>query len=92
MEYEVKHNEGKHRFETSRNGHVASVDYQMLDRELMNIYHTEVPKPIEGSGVGAALMKEALAFARKNHYRVLPTCSFAQIYVGMHPNYKDMLV
>ncbi len=92
MEYEVRHNEGKHRFEASENGHMALVEYQILDRGLMNIYHTEVPDSIEGLGVGSALMREALAFARKNHYKVLPTCSFAQVYVGMHPNYQDMLV
>lgn len=92
MKYEVKHNEGKHRFETSKNGHIALVEYQMLDRGLMNIYHTEVPEPMEGCGAGAALMKEALAYAREKHYRVLPTCSFARIYVGTHPNCQDMLV
>ncbi|MDE7374626.1 MAG: N-acetyltransferase [Odoribacter sp.] len=92
MEYEVTHNEGEHRFEASENGHIALVEYQILDRHLMNIYHTEVPKPVESSGLGSALMKEVLSFARKNHYRVLPTCAFAQVYVGMHPNHQDMLV
>ena len=92
MKFEVTHKEGEHRFEAWKDGYLALVEYQILDRELMNIYHTEVPGPIEGQGVGSALMKEALEYARQNNYRVLPTCPFAQTYLRKHPDYKDMLV
>lgn len=92
MEYLVKHNNGKHRFETNQEGNLAFVEYQILDNEIMNIYHTEVPEPIEGKGVGSAIMKEALDFARRNNYQVLPTCAFAQSYLMKHPDYRDVLI
>lgn len=91
MEYNVVHNEGMHRFETQKDGGRALVEYQVLDKEVMNIYHTEVPKSMEGHGVGSAMMKEALSFARKNRYKVLPTCPFAQAYLSKHPGFQDIL-
>lgn len=92
MEYHVNHNKKEHRFESSYDGIVAFVEYQLLDNEIMNIYHTEVPKPIEGMGIGSAIMKESLDFARRNHYHVLPTCTFAQIYLMRHPGYRNILL
>lgn len=91
MEYNVTHNQKKHRFETNKDGYLALVEYQLLDRQIINIYHTEVPRPIEGQGVGSAIMKEVLDFARLNRYRVLPTCPFAQSYLHKHPGYGDVL-
>lgn len=91
MKYSVTHNEGEHRFEAKKNGYLALVEYHLLDKEVMNIYHTDVPEPIEGKGIGSAMMKEALDFARRNHYRILPTCPFAQAYLLKHPDYGDIL-
>lgn len=91
MEYEVMHNEKERRFEMTDHGDLALVEYQLLGDGIMNIYHTEVPESIEGKGVGSAMMKEALEFARRNHYRVVPTCAFAQSYLQKHPDYMDVL-
>lgn len=91
MEYQIDHNKKEHRFETKKDGYLALVEYQLLDNQLMNIYHTEVPDPIGGQGVGSAIVKEALEYARRNKYRVLPTCPFAQAYLLKHPEYQDLL-
>ena len=56
MEYNVKHDEKRHRFEYDRNGLMAFVEYDLEDG-VMDIFHTLVPIPMEGMGVGSALMK-----------------------------------
>lgn len=90
MEYTVTHNKGEHRFESGREGHRALVEYE-LDHGVMDIYHTWVPEPIEGQGVGSAIMKEVLDYARDHHYRVVPSCAFAQLYLAKHREYLDLL-
>lgn len=92
MEYHIKHNKREHRFEVSNSGYLAFVEYQLLDNQIMNIYHTVVPEAIESKGIGSSIMKEALDFARRNHYQVLPTCAFAQAYLIKHPDYRDILI
>ena len=70
MEYNVKHDEKRHRFEYDRNGLMAFV---------------------EGMGVGSALMKYALDYARDHHYSVIPNCAFAQAFLLRHTNYRDLI-
>lgn len=52
MEYNVKHDEKRHRFEYDRNGLMAFVEYDLEDG-VMDIFHTLVPIPMEGMGVGS---------------------------------------
>ena len=42
MEYNVKHDEKRHRFEYDRNGLMAFVEYDLEDG-VMDIFHTLVP-------------------------------------------------
>lgn len=91
MEYKVKHNREEHRFEVNERGSIAIVEYQLLENRVMKIYHTEVPEPVQGQGIGSALVKEAIDYAWKHHYQVLPTCPFAREYLFKHPEYKDIL-
>lgn len=82
----IIHNKQEHRFELTKNGHLALVAYQLSDKETMDIYHTEVPEAIEGQGIGSSLIKAALDYARRHHYRIIPTCPFAKAYLLSHPD------
>ena len=55
MEYEIKHDTGKHRFETSVEGYTAYASYIPSDG-IINMNHTIVPPPLEGRGIAAALV------------------------------------
>ena len=90
MEYNVKHDEKRHRFEYDRNGLMAFVEYDLEDG-VMDIFHTLVPIPMEGMGVGSALMKYALDYARDHNYSVIPNCAFAQAFLLRHTNYRDLI-
>ena len=46
---------------------------------------------MEGMGVGSALMKYALDYARDHHYSVIPNCAFAQAFLLRHTNYRDLI-
>jgi uncharacterized protein len=80
----VTHEAAAHRFTAEVDGERAVLDYT-LAAGVMTITHTGVPKPIEGRGIAGELMREALAAAKSNGWRVVPVCSYAAAYIEKHP-------
>ena len=64
-------------------GERAVLDY-VLDGNTMTITHTGVPQPIAGRGIAAELVGSALAAARSQGWKVVPTCSYAADYMAKH--------
>ena len=89
MEYEIKHDTGKHRFETSVEGYTAYASYKPSDG-IINMNHTIVPPPLEGRGIAAALVKAALEYAKANGLKVIPSCSYVKVFIARHPEYGDL--
>lgn len=90
MEYEIKHDTGKHRFETSVEGYTAYASYNMPSDGIINMNHTIVPPALEGRGIAAALVKAALEYARENGLKVMPSCSYVKAFIARHPEYGDL--
>ena len=90
QDIEIVHNEATKRFETSIDGHIGYISYKERDDKL--VYdHTIVPQELGGRGVGSALVKQALNYARENDKKVVPQCSFVSSYIDKHPDYQDLL-
>ena len=90
QDLEIVHNETAKRFETSIDGHMGYISYKEHDDKL--VYdHTIVPQELGGRGVGSALVKQALNYARENNKKVVPQCSFVASYIDKHPDYQDLL-
>ena len=81
---EVRHNDKASQFEVLRDGLLAVLQYDRTDHRLI-LLHTEVPEPLAGQGIGSALVRAALAYAREAHMLVLPRCPVVQIYLHGHP-------
>jgi hypothetical protein len=86
----VRDNTKLHRFELDADGHVAFSDYKR-DDGLLTIMHTEVPKALEGRGIGSSLIRGVLETARAQRLKVKPVCPFAKGYIERHPEYADLL-
>jgi predicted GNAT family acetyltransferase len=86
----VRDNVDKKRFETEIEGHTAFVDY-MRHGDTIWYTHTEVPKELEGHGVGSALAKYVLDYAVTNSLKVVPKCPFIAKYIEMHPEYAGLV-
>lgn len=87
---DILNNTEKSRYEITLEGHTAVADYR-IDGQVMTIPHVGVPGPLEGKGVGSALVKYALEDARIRGLKVRPTCSFAAAYVQRHKEYGDVI-
>ena len=86
----ITHNTAASRFEQTVDGLLCVAEYA-LSGNTMTLHHTEVPSGLEGRGIAAALVAEALAHARREGQRVRPTCSYVARYMQRHPETLDLL-
>jgi uncharacterized protein len=85
----VRDNKERQRFELEADGHIAFSNYKRGDG-VLTIMHTEVPKALEGRGMGSSLIKGALDIARWQGLKVNALCPFAKAYLDRHPEYADL--
>ncbi len=86
----VTNNADAGRFETTIGGHTAFTEYRMLATGVL-FPHTEVPPALEGKGVGSALAREALDWARAQGLKVMPVCTFIAGWIKRHPEAHDLV-
>lgn len=87
---QVTHNAEEHRFELTLDGHLAVLDYIMMD-DIMIFTHTGVPTEIEGGNLGVKLVVAGLEYARNNGLGVRSKCWFMNKYLQRHPEYQDIV-
>lgn len=87
---EVHNNEAQHRFEAKVDGHLAIAEYNLINDGVI-FTHTEVPSALEGRGIGSALIKAGLAWARAEKRAVMPQCPFFAAYMKKHAETHDIL-
>ena len=86
----VTNNAGTGRFEVELDGHVAYAEYRVLQSGVL-FPHTEVPPALEGRGVGSALVRAGLDFARAQDLKVMPVCTFFAGWIRKHPESHDLV-
>jgi predicted GNAT family acetyltransferase len=87
----VRHNPAQSRFEAQVEGQLCVADYRMR-KGVIVLTHTGVPQALRGRGIARQLMHAAFDYARANHLRVDPQCSYAEVYVQRHPEVRDLVV
>jgi hypothetical protein len=73
------------RYVIRQGGAEAELTYR-VDGERMILIHTGVPEEWGGHGIGARLVRTALARARANALTVVPWCPFARRWLDDHPD------
>jgi len=89
MSNNVRDNTQQHRFELDVDGQVAYSEYRRADG-VLTVMHTEVPKALEGRGIGSTLARGLLDIARAQGLKVKPLCPFVRAYMDRHPEYADL--
>ncbi|RDV01322.1 GNAT family N-acetyltransferase [Undibacter mobilis] len=85
----VRDNPSRNRFELQTAAGLAIANYRRDDLTI-TITHTEVPRAVEGRGIGSALVKGMLDEIRREGRKVVPLCSFVRAYINRHPEYRDL--
>jgi predicted GNAT family acetyltransferase len=90
MSNEVGYNHALGRYELDVDGHIA-VAYTKRADGVVTFTHTEVPKALEGRGIGSRLAKGALELVRAEGHKVIAQCPFIAGYIKKHPEFADLL-
>jgi len=80
----VIHNEPAARFEATVDGLLCVASYRRSPG-VVDLNHTGVPRALEGRGIAAALVREALTWAATEGLAVRPSCSYVRVYMRRHP-------
>lgn len=87
---DVANHTAEHRFEIHQDGQMAFLTYRESPG-LITLLHTDVPKALEGRGIGGTLARAALDHARAQNLKVVVHCPFVTTYLQRHPEYSDLL-
>lgn len=88
--HQVIHNKQENRFEVHGEGHMAELVYSRSDDQIVFI-RTTVPPELEGQGIGSALARSGLDYARDAGLAVVAQCSFVRGYIERHSEYQDLV-
>lgn len=91
MNENISQNITENRFELVMEGKTAIVEYT-LSGDGITFLHTEVPPQLEGRGIGSALAKYVLEYAKSNQLKVSLQCPFIRSYIDRHPEYSYLLL
>jgi uncharacterized protein len=81
----VQHDPERSRFFVPLADGEAELFYEPFSEDVLDLQHTEVPPSGQGHGVGDALVRAALAYAREQGLRVIATCPYVQAWLRRHP-------
>jgi predicted GNAT family acetyltransferase len=87
---DISRNEAENRFEVEIDGKLAQTQYIRRGRKIL-FTHTEVPPALEGQGVGNALARAALEYAKREGLRVVPLCPFVAAFIKRHKEYQSLV-
>ena len=87
----VHHDREKKRFVVTLGTYEANLMYTEKDG-VLDFYHIYVPDPYRNKGVAAKILIEAFEYAKKEGYRVVPTCPFiANDFLSRFSKYQDIV-
>ena len=92
MEYELIDNEEKKQYEFHLGGLVPRIEYIKAKDDKIYLTHTEVPRQLEGKGVGTALVRRVLEEIKEKDLTLVPLCPFVAMYIKRHPEWKSLVL
>ncbi|GAB5475705.1 MAG: GNAT family N-acetyltransferase [Maribacter sp.] len=84
-------NQEAKQYEMHVDGEIVRIEYI---RALNKIYltHTEVPRSLEGRGLGSQIVKSVLEDIDEKELILIPMCPFVAGYIKKHPEWKKLVL
>ncbi|MFP4375420.1 MAG: GNAT family N-acetyltransferase [Spirochaetales bacterium] len=92
MAREVTHNQEAKRFFVREDGSEAFLEYLEKGDGTLDYAHTFTPEELRGRGIAGDVVGKALAWAKENDKKVIPSCPFVQTYLKRHKEYESIIV
>ncbi len=90
MDVMIENNKEQNRFQAKVGNSSAFLEYELTEGTIV-LLHTEVPKELEGKGLGSKVVKAALEYAERQDLKVIPTCPFVSRYIEKHDVYEKLV-
>lgn len=91
MAYELKNNTDEKYYSIQVERYHPRVEY-IKTTEKIFLTHTEVPKVLEGKGIGSSLVKLVLEDVERLGLTLVPLCPFVAMYIKRHPEWKKLVM
>ncbi len=88
---DIVHDQPGQRFLAQTEKGTAILAYDRPADGVMDIYSTFVPLAARGRGIAARLVEAAVAHARAQGYRIVPSCSYVVTWLRAHPDQADLI-
>lgn len=88
--FTVRHDPEGSRFVVDLPEGPAELFYGEFAEDVLDLQHTEVPPSGRGKGVGDALVRAALRYARERGARVMATCPYVRVWLRRHPEERPV--
>lgn len=83
-------NELMHRFELAIEGKIAFLEYRADGPDVLAFTHTFVPPELRGRNLAAILAQYALEDARRQGKKVVPLCSYVDVFMERHTEFQEL--
>jgi len=92
MQPSITHHSQDQEFIAEADGRKAELAYSLPATGIIDFTHTFVDENWRGQGVGEALARRGLDYARQQHLRVRTSCEFMERFVQAHQQeYQELL-
>lgn len=89
-QYTLIDNKEAKQYEFHIDNFVPRIEY-MKASDKIYLTHTEVPRGLEGKGVGGKLVKMVLEDIEQKKLKLVPLCPFVAAYIKRHPEWKRIV-
>ena len=69
----------------------AELAYQAMGEGILDLYSTYVPPAARGQGLAGRLVAAAMAHARAEGLRIIPSCWYVADWLRAHPEAADLV-
>ena len=89
--YQLIDNKEAKQYEFRIDGLVPRIEYIKAPGKIF-LTHTEVPKELEGKGIGSAIIKAALEDIKAKGLILIPLCVFVAGYIKKYPEWREQVL
>jgi len=88
---DILHDEHGQRFYFEHDGQTAELTYRVLKNGTLDYNHTFVPEALRGGGLAGDLVLAACEYARSTGKKILPSCSFVDMWLKRHKEFSGLV-
>ena len=81
---EFKNGENKIYLEDENGNVIAEIEFEKLEGNIYNIFHTYVDDSLRGKGVASKLVEKAVSEIKSRGGKIQATCSYAKAWLEKH--------